>query len=46
MKTVKNLHNYIDKELTDEKEFLKTMNDVQKYIAIFTLLCIICITIA
>ena len=46
MKTVKNLHNYIDKELTDEKEFLKTMNDVQKYIAIFTLLCIICIIIA
>ena len=44
--TIKNLHNYIDKELTDEKEFLKTMNDAQKYIAIFTLLCIICITIA
>lgn len=41
LKTVGNLQYYLDKEIKDEKEFMKTMNDVQKFIALFAFLCII-----
>lgn len=41
LKTASNLQHYVDKEIKDEKEFLKIMNTVQKYIAIFTCLCIL-----
>lgn len=42
LNTVKNLQNYIDREVKDEKEFIKAMNIVQKFIAIFAILCIVC----
>lgn len=41
LKTIKQLQNYTDKEIKDEKEFMLTMNNVQKFIAIFAILCII-----
>lgn len=39
--TIKVLQNYIYKEIKDEKEFFFAMNNVQKYIAIFAILCIV-----
>lgn len=39
--TVKRLQHYIDKEIKDEKEFLSAMNNVQKFVAIFAILCIV-----
>lgn len=39
--TVKTLQNYIYKEIKNEKEFFLAMNNVQKFIAIFAILCII-----
>lgn len=39
--TIENLQHYIDKEIKEEKEFLKIMNGVQKFIAAFSLLCVI-----
>src|SRR5574344_154361 len=41
--TIKSLQKYIDKEIKDEKDFLSAMNNVQKFIAIFTILCIVSI---
>lgn len=41
LSTVKVLQNYIYKEIKEEKEFFFAMNNVQKYIAIFTILCIV-----
>lgn len=40
LNTISNLQKYIYKEIENEKEFLKIMNDVQKFIAIYTLLTI------
>lgn len=40
LKTAHNLQYYIDKEIKDEKEFIKVMNAVQKFIAVFSLLCV------
>lgn len=40
LKTVGNLQYFLDKEIKDEKEFMSTMNDVQKFIAIFAALCV------
>lgn len=45
LKTVENLQNYIETDIKDEAAFLKTMNDVQKFIAIFTILCVSSIVI-
>lgn len=41
LSTVKRLQRYIDKEIKDEKEFMSAMQNVQKFIAIFAILCII-----
>lgn len=41
LNTVKRLQCYIDKEIKDEKEFMSAMQNVQKFIAIFAILCII-----
>lgn len=41
LKTVGNLQYFLDKEVKDEKQFIRTMNDVQKFIAVFAFLCII-----
>ncbi|MBS4759943.1 MAG: prenyltransferase [Clostridium sp.] len=42
LKTIGQLQNYIDKEIKSEKEFMTAMNTTQKFIAIFTVLCLIC----
>jgi len=39
--TIKTLQNYIYKEIKDDKEFFLAMNNVQKFISIFAILCII-----
>ena len=44
LNTVKNLQHYIDREVKDEKEFMKAMNNVQKFIAVFAILCIVSFT--
>lgn len=41
LQTIGQLQNYIDKEIKNEKEFMTAMNNVQKFIAIFAVLCII-----
>ena len=41
LNTVKNLQHYLDREIKDEKEFLHVMNDVQRFIAAFSVLCVI-----
>ena len=41
LQTIGQLQNYIDKEIKNEKEFMIAMNNVQKFIAIFAVLCII-----
>lgn len=41
LSTVKVLQNYIYKEIKEEKEFFFAMNNVQKFIAIFTILAIV-----
>lgn len=41
LNTIKVLQNYIYKEIKNEKDFFFAMNNVQKYIAIFAILCII-----
>lgn len=41
LKTAGNLQYYLDKEIKDEKDFLKIMNDVQKFIAVFAFLSVI-----
>lgn len=41
LNTIKVLQNYIHKEIKTDKEFFFAMNNVQKYIAIFAILCII-----
>lgn len=41
LSTVKVLQNYIHKEIKEEKEFFFAMNNVQKYIAIFAILCVV-----
>ena len=46
MKTLGNLQNFLDREIKDEKEFLATMNDVQKFIAVFTVCTIIALVIS
>lgn len=38
--TIERLQRYIYKEIKDEKEFLSAMNNVQKFAAIFAILCI------
>lgn len=43
LKTARNLQYYIDKEIKDEKEFIGVMNSVQKFIAVFSLLCVLSI---
>lgn len=40
-KTIGNLQFYLEKEIKDEKEFLNAMNTAQKFIAVFTLLCVV-----
>lgn len=40
-KTIKNLQHYLDKEIKDEKEFMSVMNTTQKFVAVFSALCII-----
>lgn len=41
LKTINNLLSYIDKEIENENRFLNIMNDVQKFAAIFSVLCIL-----
>lgn len=41
LKTIKNLQYYLTREIKDEKAFMATMMDVQKYIAIFAVLCVV-----
>lgn len=41
LSTVKRLQYYVDKEIKDEKEFMSAMQNVQKFIAIFAILCIV-----
>lgn len=41
LSTVKRLQKYTDKEIKDEKEFMSAMQNVQKFIAIFSILSII-----
>ena len=41
LSTIKRLQKYTDKEIKDEKEFMSAMNNVQKFIAIFAILCIV-----
>ena len=41
LRTIKNLLNYIDKEIESEKSFLEIMNDVQKFASVFSVLCIL-----
>ena len=40
-KTIGNLQSYITKEIKDEAEFLRIMNDTQKFIAAFSILCVL-----
>ena len=41
MKTVGNLQHYVTKEISDEKDFMSVMNDTQKFIAVFSILCVV-----
>lgn len=41
LSTVKRLQTYTDKEIKNQKEFISAMNNVQKFIAIFAILCIV-----
>lgn len=43
LNTAKRLQHYINKEIKDEKEFLSAMLNVQKFITIFAILCVISI---
>ena len=42
LSTIKRLQKYTDKEIKNEKEFMSAMNNVQRFIAIFAILCIVC----
>ena len=41
LNTIKKLQLYTDKEIKNEKEFMSAMNNVQRFIAIFAILCIV-----
>ena len=41
LSTVKRLQKYIYKEIKDEKDFMSAMNNVQKFAAVFVILCIV-----
>ena len=41
LSTVKRLQKYIYKEIKDEKDFMSAMNNVQKFAAVFAILCIV-----
>lgn len=41
LNTIKKLQLYTDKEIKNEKEFMSVMNNVQRFIAIFAILCIV-----
>ena len=41
MRTMKNLQYYVTREISDEKEFMNVMNDTQKFIAVFSIFCVI-----
>lgn len=41
LSTIRVLQNYVYKEIKNDKEFFYAMNNVQKYIAVFAILCII-----
>lgn len=41
LKTIGNLQHFVDNEITNQKEFLSVMNDVQKFVVIFAFLTII-----
>lgn len=44
LNTIKTLQKYIDKEIKDEKDFMKAMNNVQKFVLVFAILCVISFT--